>query len=157
MKHLIRACDVVAGLALTFMMVVVASRIVTRIVFATTNGEVDWMFPGAIELASYSLLVVVFASFPRAIDSGLVNVDLFTEKFPVVVNALLDRFWALVTALIALGIAYQNWGQMMSAYRRGHSTQDLDIPLYFFYGYIVAATVAFALVAVWVAARRRSR
>lgn len=157
MKHLIKACDVIAGLALTFMMLVVASRIVTRIVFAVSNGELDWMFPGAIELAAYSLLVVVFASFPRAIDSGLVNVDLFTEKFPQAINALLDRFWALVTALIALGIAYQNWGQMISAYQRGHSTQDLDIPLYFFYGYIVAATVAFALVAVWVAVRRRTQ
>ncbi|MCH8530994.1 MAG: TRAP transporter small permease [Saccharospirillum sp.] len=155
MKHLIRACDIVAGLAMTFMMVVVASRILTRILFAVSDGELDWMFPGAIELASYSLLVVVFASFPRAIDSGLVNVDLFTEKFPLAINALLDRFWALVSALIALGIAYQNWGQMISAYRRGHSTQDLDIPLYFFYGYIVAATLAFALVAIWVATRRR--
>lgn len=156
MKHLIRICDVVAGLAMTFMMVVVASRILTRIVFALSDGEWDWMFPGAIELASYSLLVVVFASFPRAIDSGLVNVDLFTEKFPNIINELLDRFWALVTALIALGIAYQNWGQMMSAFNRGHSTQDLDIPLYYFYGYIVVAMVAFSLVAVWVAARRRS-
>lgn len=155
MKHLIRACDIVAGLAMTFMMVVVASRILTRILFAVSDGELDWMFPGAIELASYSLLVVVFASFPRAIDSGLVNVDLFTEKFPLAINALLDRFWALVSALIALGIAYQNWGQMISAYSRGHSTQDLDIPLYFFYGYIVVATLAFALVAIWVAARRR--
>jgi TRAP-type C4-dicarboxylate transport system permease small subunit len=155
MRHLIRACDVVAGVAMTFMMMVVAGRILTRILYAISNGQLDWMFPGAIELASYALVVVVFASFPRAVESGLVNVDIFTEKFSKTVNQGLDRFWSLVTALIALGIAYQNWGQMLSAFNRGHRTQDLDLPMYLVYGYIVAATVALALVAVWVASRRQ--
>lgn len=155
MKYLIRCCDFVAALSMTLMMFVVASRILTRMLYAITNGGLDWTFPGAIELASYSLLVLVFASLPRAVTTGLVSVDLFTEKLPIFVKSLLDRFWLLVTALIAFVIAYQNWGQMVSAFQRGHGTQDLDMPLYLFYGYIVVATLSLSLVAVWVSLRRR--
>lgn len=153
-KSVIRLFDLVAGLALSFMMAVVSAQVITRTLSNITNGAIDLMFSGAIELASYSLLIAVFASFPRAMSSGLVNVDLFTAKFPLWVNDLLDRIWALLTALVALGMSYKAFVRMGKALDRNLLTQDLDMPMAVFFGYVSIATLAFFLTGLVVAFRR---
>lgn len=154
MRWVLTVFDWVAGAAITFMLAVVSASILTRIVYGMTGGGINLMFGSGIELASYSLLVVIFAAFPRAASDGLVNVDLFTEKFPEWVNALLDRFWSLILAGIALLIARAAWSQVGMTINRGDETQDLGMSLYLFYGYMAFACLALALVAAWVAVRR---
>lgn len=144
---LVKICDWIAALALSFMLAVVSGQVITRALYGFSQTRIDLLFPGGIELASYSLLLVVFASFPRACAMGLVNVDLFTQAFPNGLKQALDRFWMLVTAIIALGIGWQAWQQTQSALRRGFTTQDLNLPLAYFYAYVVLMTLVFALVA----------
>lgn len=151
---LVKICDWVAALTLSFMLAVVSGQVMTRALYGFSHTRIDLLFPGGIELASYSLLLVVFASFPRACAMGLVNVDLFTQSWPAAINQMLDRLWMALTALIALGISWQAWQQTQSALRRSFTTQDLNLPLAFFYGYVVVMTLILALVAVRLVFRR---
>jgi len=151
---LVKFCDWVAALALSFMLAVVSGQVITRALYGFSQTRIDLLFPGGIELASFSLLLVVFASFPRACAMGLVNVDLFTQSWPAALNEALDRFWLLLTAVIALGIGWQAWQQTQSALRRGFTTQDLNLPLAYFYAYVVLMTLIFALVAIRMVLRR---
>lgn len=146
-RTVIRAFDLIGAVALSFMLAVVSGQVIARAVFDLTGGRVNILLSGAIELASYSLLLVVFASFPRAMHSGLVNVDLFTARFPGWLNRLLDQCWALLTAVIALGMSWKALGEMQSAFERNLLSQDLDMPLAPFFAYVAVATLAFALIA----------
>lgn len=153
MRLLLKVFDWTAGLALTFMLAVVTASILTRMLYGLSGGAVNLMFSGAIELASYSLLATVVASFPRAAAEGLVSVDIFTDRLPGWVNGALDRFWSLVVAAVALMIAYAAWAQVAISMRRNDETQDLGMAMYWFYGYEMVAFIAFGLTAAWVALR----
>lgn len=147
MAGLLKICDWVSAIALSFMLAVVSGQVITRALYSFSQTRIDLLFPGGIELASYSLLLVVFASLPRACAMGLVNVDLFTQSWPAAINHWLDRLWMILTALVALGISWQAWQQTQIALRRGFTTQDLNLPLSFFYGYVVIMTLILAVVA----------
>lgn len=146
-RAVLRAFDLIGAVALSFMLAVVSGQVIARAVFDLTGGNVNILFSGAIDLASYSLLLVVFASFPRAMHSGLVNVDLFTARFPGWLNRVLDHLWALLTAAIALVLSWKALGQMQNAFERNLLSQDLDLPLFPFFAYVAVATLAFAFVA----------
>ena len=97
-KPLLRLCDTIALIALAVLFGVVAVNVLGRALFDATGHAVNLMIPGAIELSRYALMVLVFASLPRAAEVGMVRVDLLIEHLPPRLSGLLDRLWALVIA-----------------------------------------------------------
>ena len=79
MKPLLRLCDTVALIALALLFGVVAVNVLGRALFDATGQSLNLMIPGAIELSRYALMVLVFASLPRASEAGMVRVDLLIE------------------------------------------------------------------------------
>lgn len=155
MNRLVAVSDMVAAVALVFMLAVVSGSILTRMVFDLTSGGINLIFPGGIEGASYALLIAVFASFPRAAKDGLVSVELFTDGLPPRVLDVLDRVWSLLLAAFGGLVAYRTWFAVIETFHRGDSTQDLQIPIFWFYGYVVVATVVLTVVALWIVLRGR--
>ena len=94
MEAVIRFFDKVAFVALVCMLFVVVASVLGRLVFDLSGGELQWVIPGSVELASYSLLMMVFASLPRAATHGLVSVELLIDKFPDCVKR--GRCWLAV-------------------------------------------------------------
>lgn len=155
MSRLITAFDLIAALALSVLLAVVAGSISTRLLFDLTGGRINLLFEGAIELATYALLVTVFAALPRAMRGGLVNVDLFTGAWPAALNRGLDRLWLMLFALFAAVLAWRYGLQTLASLRRGDTTQDLQLPLYGFFGYASIACFGLAVVAAGIALSRR--
>lgn len=142
-----------ASLALSFLLAVVAAQVLARILFNASGQQVNLMFSGSIEMASYALLLLVFAALPQSCAQGLVRVELFTRNWSQQWQQRLDRLWLVMVALFALALASQAWNQAQSAWRRGLTTQDLNLPLSFFFAYIVLMTLSLMLTALYFAWR----
>ncbi len=147
MRQLVRLADGLAGLFLCLLLAVVTAQILTRALYRLSAGRIDLLFTGAIELASYALLLVVFSVLPGAVYHGLVRVDLFTARWPVFMRSILDRAGLGLTGLVALAIASQMMRQALRAASAGWTTQELDLPLAPFYGYAGVLSLLFAVVA----------
>lgn len=155
MPRLIAGFDLIAALALSVLLAVVSGGILTRLLFDLSGGRVNLLFEGAIELATYALLITVFAALPRATRGGLVNVDLFTTALPDAVNRWLDRLWLALFALFASVLAWRYGMQTLLSLRRGDATQDLQLPLYWFFGYVTIACIGLTVAAARIALSRR--
>ena len=112
MEAVIRFFDKVAFVALVCMLFVVVASVLGRLVFDLSGGELQWVIPGSVELASYSLLMMVFASLPRAATHGLVSVELLIDKFPDCVKRGLERVWHLLLAAFAAVVGWLFFGTM---------------------------------------------
>lgn len=154
--YVLAGFDLLAALALTALLAVVSASILTRLLFDLSAGRINLLFSGAIEIASYALLVTIFAALPRAVPSGLVKVDVLIGAESRRWSAWLDRFWLLILAGFAGVLAWRYALQTLLSLRRGDATQDLQLPLYGFFGYAGVACAGLAVVAVWVALSRES-
>ncbi|NIR59599.1 MAG: TRAP transporter small permease, partial [Gammaproteobacteria bacterium] len=90
--------------------------------------------PGAVELARYSLLILVFAALPRAAVSGLVSVDLLLGVMPDPLRRALERTWDLLLSVFAGIVAWLFAEKTLTMAERGDATQDLGVPLFLVYG-----------------------
>ncbi|MDO6680725.1 MULTISPECIES: TRAP transporter small permease [unclassified Oceanobacter] len=151
METIIRFFDKVAFVALVCMLFVVVSSVLGRLVFDISGGELQLVMPGSVELASYSLLIMVFASLPRAATHGLVSVELLLDKLPDLLKRVLERIWHLLLAAFAAVIGWLFFGTMVEMIDRGDRSQDLGIPLYLFYGALTVCCVAIVLTGLWLA------
>ncbi len=142
--------------ALCLMLAVVAAQVLARMLYNASQQHINLMFNGSIELASYALLLLVFAALPQSCAHGLVRVELFTRNWSQRWQLVLDRVWLLMVALFALAIASQSWNQAQSAWRRGLTSQDLNLPLSVFYGYLVLTALFLAWSALYFAWHTRS-
>ncbi|MEP4034048.1 TRAP transporter small permease [Roseibium polysiphoniae] len=141
-----RGCEVIAITAILSLFIVVAVNILMRVVFDVSGTQINLMIPGAIELASYALLIAVFASLPAALEKGLIRVDVLTVMMPKGLSEALDRFWYLVLFLFAAALAWLFTGQVAETFERGEVTQDWAVPLWIPYLIITMECVAFAVV-----------
>jgi TRAP-type C4-dicarboxylate transport system permease small subunit len=154
-KPLLRLCDVIALIALAMLFGVVAVNVLGRALFDATDQSLNLMIPGAIELSRYALMMLVFASLPRAAEAGMVRVDLLIDRLPPRLSRFLDSLWGL--AIAAFGGA-AGWLLIDDAWlqaRRGDSTQDLEMPLWLFTGFAGLMAAALALTGLWLAFRPR--
>ncbi len=156
-KPLLRLCDTIALIALAVLFGVVAVNVLGRALFDATGHAVNVMIPGAIELSRYSLMVLVFASLPRAAEAGMVRVDLLIEHLPPVLAGLLDRLWALSIAAFGAAAGWLLIDDAMLQVGRGDATQDLEMPLWLFTGFAGLAAAVLALTGVWLALRGNRR
>lgn len=133
-----RICSVAA---LSLMLAVVSAQVLARLLFNASGQQLNFMFSGSIEIASYALLLLIFAALPQSCAQGLVRVELFSRSWPAHWQRAFDRLWLVMVALFALAIASQAWNQTASSWRRGLTTQDLNLPMSVFYGYIVITSL----------------
>lgn len=144
-----RICTISALVSLVFLLAVVASNIVARSIFNVTDGSINFIIQGAIELSSYALLILVFGSFPNAIPTGLVQVDFLLDVLPKPIRNFLKWIWAI---LLLVGTATLAWLFIKSgftAHQRGSLTQDLEIPLWIFYSVISAQCMCLAVISLF--------
>ena len=156
-KPLLRLCDTIALIALAVLFGVVAVNVLGRALFDASGQALNLMIPGAIELSRYALMVLVFASLPRAAEAGMVRVDLLIGHLPPALAGLLDRVWALAIAGFGAATGWLLINEAALQAGRGDVTQDLGIPLWLFTGTAGLASAALALTGVWLALRRRRR
>lgn len=160
MQRLVVFCDTVAALALALLLAVTAAGILTRLLFDLTAGGLDLLLSDAVEMATYALLVTVFAALPRALRDGPVTVEVFSRRWPLWLTAALDRFWSLLFGLLAALLAWRYAEESLTLFARGDTTQDMQLPLWSFYVFAMMAFAATALVGlslIFGGAERRSR
>jgi TRAP-type C4-dicarboxylate transport system permease small subunit len=155
MNFLLRCCDVVALVALAGLFGVVAVNVAGRALFDATGHAVNVMIPGAIEISSYALMVVVFASLPRAAEAGMVRVDLLIDRMPARLAGVFERLWALAIAGFGAAVAWLLIDKAILQIGRGDATQDLEMPLWLFTGFAGAMAAALALTGLWMVLRGR--
>ena len=156
-KPLLRLCDTIALTALAVLFGVVAVNVLGRAAFDATGQAVNVMIPGAIELSRYSLMVLVFASLPRAAEVGMVRVDLLIEHLPPMLEGLFDRLWSLVIAAFGAAAGWLLIGEALVQAHRGDATQDLEMPLWLYTGFAGLMAAELALTGLWLAIRRDQR
>ena len=157
MKPLLRLCDGIALIGLAMLFGVVAVNVIGRALFDISGQAVNVMIPGAIELSRYALMVLVFASMPRAAEAGMVRVDLLVDRLPPILAGLLDRLWGLAIAAFGGAAGWLLIDDALLQVGRGDATQDLEIPLWLFTGFAGLMAVALALTGLWLALRRNHR
>jgi len=130
MTHILRAAHLVALVAAGLLFATVALSVAARALFDLTGGAVNLLIPGAIEISTYALMVMVFAALPGAAVVGLVRVDILIHRLPDRMADLLERAWGAVTAgfglILVWLLAEESWLQA----GRGDVTQDLELPLW---------------------------
>lgn len=135
----------IGGFFLVAMMFVTLVDVATRGLFTITNGAVDWTITGGIELVKYSLLFTVLFILPHSVSRSQVIVDLFTDGFKDRTKDLLEAFYIACFGMIGAGMSYSFFGLIEEAAMSYETTQDLLIPLTYFYS---VATFATAMLAV---------
>ena len=157
MKQLLHICDLIALIGLVVLFGVVAVNVIGRALFDATGQVVNVMIPGAIELSRYSLMVLVFASLPRAAEAGMVRVDLLVERLPPVLAQLFDRLWGLAIAAFGAAAGWLLIDDALLQVGRGDATQDLEMPLWLFTGFAGLMAAALALTGLWLGLHRGHR
>ncbi|MBB4304951.1 TRAP-type C4-dicarboxylate transport system permease small subunit [Rhodobium orientis] len=143
----VKATELIAFAAVLGLFFVVAFNVVGRAVFDLTDGAINPMIPGAIELASYTLLIAVFAAFPVSLKHGMVRVDVLVGRFPLIVRRGLNRFWSLITLAVAIALVRLFFDEIATTYARGDITQVLRLPLWPVYVALTAECAVLALAA----------
>lgn len=141
-KH---AFDSFALSATLFLLAVVAFNIIARQLHDLTSGNISFMIPGAIELSKYTLLLIVFAALPRASTHGMINVDLLSNSFPTSIRQFLNKLWLILMALFSSILVWLFFNKALLLFARGDATQDLQMPLFYFYTLICIASLATTL------------
>ncbi|WP_121067604.1 TRAP transporter small permease [Chachezhania antarctica] len=141
-----RASLAIAGAAAVYMMAVIAFNVVTRILFDATGRAVNLMIPGAVEQASYALLILVMAALAASMRDGMISVDLFVNRMPAIVQKLAVRLWYALAMVLALVLAWSFGHEAQILLNRGDVTQDLVLPLWWFYSAITVECLALALI-----------
>ena len=143
----VKICEIIAFAAVLVLFAVVAFNVVGRAIFDMTHSAVNLMIPGAIELASYTLLIAVFAAFPVSLKHGMVRVDVLIGHLPKALRGLLNRLWSLVTLVLAVTLVRLFFAEMQTVYAQGDTTQDLRVPLWPVYGVLTFECAVLALAA----------
>jgi TRAP-type C4-dicarboxylate transport system permease small subunit len=157
LKQLLHICDLIALIGLVVLFGVVAVNVIGRALFDATGQVVNAMIPGTIELSRYSLMVLVFASLPRAAEAGMVRVDLLVERLPPVLARLFDRLWGLAIATFGAAAGWLLIDDALLQVGRGDATQDLEMPLWLFTGFAGLMAAALALTGLWLGLHRGHR
>ncbi|RBP81076.1 TRAP transporter small permease [Marinomonas rhizomae] len=133
------------GFFLIAMMVVTLFDVFTRGLFTMTDGAVDWTILGGIEMVKYSLLFTVLFILPHSVSRSQVIVDLFTERLSTKAKNGLEAVYILCFGLMGVGMSYGFYHLVEEAAMSYETTQDLLIPLTYFYAVACFATAMLAV------------
>ena len=122
-----------SGAFLIVMILAVLADVISRSLFGATRGGVDLTFRGSFEIVSYGLLFMVLFALPYSVSRGQVVVDLFTERLGEWAKGLLSGAYVIGFGLLGLGMAVRFFKAAERVAASGETTQDLLIPMWFFY------------------------
>lgn len=145
-KIAVCGCQAIAITAILGLFFVVAVNIFMRAVFDATGSQVNLMIPGTIELASYALLIAVFAALPAGLENGMIRVDVLTGLMPDRIQIRLNRLWFFVLSVFALALVWLFGDQVLMTRAQQEVSQDWGIPLWVIYLVICLECFAFSLV-----------
>jgi len=107
---------------------------------------------GDFELVEAGMAFAIFAFLPLCqVVGGHATVDIFTARFPIWLNRIIQLIVDVTFALVLALIAWRLYEGMLDKQRYNESTFMLNMPLWWAYAVSVSAAVLAALVAVYVA------
>lgn len=138
---------VISGALLVSMMFVTLADVVSRALFEATDGSVDMTFIGGVELIKYGLLITILFALPHSLSRSQVIVDLFTDTFKTRTKSIMEGIYILGFVMLGSGMSYRFFQAIEEADMSGETTQDLLIPLSYFYAISSFATAVLAIAA----------
>ena len=144
-ERITHGMHLLGGVFLIAMMVVTLLDVFTRGLFTVTNGAIDWTILGGIELVKYSLLFTVLFILPHSVSRSQVIVDLFTERLQPRTKQALEAMYIFCFGLMGVGMSYSFYHLVEEAAMTYETTQDLLIPLTYFYAVACFATAMLAV------------
>jgi TRAP-type C4-dicarboxylate transport system permease small subunit len=128
---LAQACAVLAGCLLTVITLMTCVSLIGR----NTTG---WTIVGDFELSGSAAGAAIALFLPWCqLRRGNIIVDFFTAKVPERINAVLDRFGALVLAAVMLLLTWRTTIGGMSSYSSQTTTMMLGFPEWIVYAAMV--------------------
>lgn len=131
--HLTRWMYGISGFLLIVMAVVTLVDIASRAVYSASSGAIDFTFIGGIEIVKYSLLISLMMAMPEFVRQSQVIVDLFTDKLPARTHEVMEAIYLFGFALLGAGISWHFYHAIASYQMYGETTQDLLIPIWYFF------------------------
>ncbi|BBB25788.1 TRAP transporter small permease [Amphritea japonica] len=147
------AMHVISGMILVSMMFVTLADVLVRLLFKLTDGDIDLTFIGGVELIKYGLLMMVLFALPYSIGRSQVIVDLFTENLSARMKAILEGIYMFGFVALGGGMSYRFMHAVEQSQMTGETTQDLLIPLYYFYAVSAFATAVLCVAALLISLR----
>ncbi|WP_299657413.1 TRAP transporter small permease [uncultured Tateyamaria sp.] len=115
------------------------------VAIAVVVGDIVWRrlgggsFIGSVDLTQFSVMIAVSMAIPYTFaTAGHVSVDLLTGIFSHRVNQALDICAALAGAVITAFLSWLSAGRAREIWSYGDVSQDLAIPMIWFWGALVA-------------------
>ena len=141
LSALARLCAILAGLLMTAITLVTCASLLGRNTIGVT-------LQGDYELTAVTAGAAVALFLPWAqLRRGNIIVDFFTAKVPDRINAVLDRFGALVLAAVMMLLAWRTAVGGMSSYSSETTTMMLGFPEWIVYAAMVPPLCLTGLIA----------
>ena len=111
---------------------------------AVVVGDVVWRrigggsFIGSVDLTQLSVMIAVSWSIPYAFSMGAhVSVDLVSQSFGAKTNRVLNTLACLAGFGVVAFLCWLSFGRAIEIYSYGDISQDLGIPMIWFWGNLV--------------------
>ncbi|MGV3569701.1 MAG: TRAP transporter small permease [Ramlibacter sp.] len=141
LEQLAKFCAILAGMLLTGITLMTCGSLIGR----NTTGD---SIVGAFELTGVAAGAAIALFMPLCqARRGNIIVDFFTARMPAQVNARLDRFGALLLALIFALLAWRTSLGGINSFSYGSETQIMGFPEWITYAAMVPAFVLAGLIA----------
>lgn len=145
------AFAVIAGIALLYMMSLTVLDIVGRSLGLFTIAA-------GVEQTELMMVTLGFLGLARCLRvQGNIVVDVATSQLPASVNARIDAFWLVVTALVLALMAWLVWNSGVSADRSGQRSELLGLSPLVSHTIAVIGMIAAIIVALLTAAKAFAR
>lgn len=142
---------VIAGMALLYMMSLTVLDIVGRSLGLFTIAA-------GVEQTELMMVTLGFLGLARCLRmQGNIVVDVATSHLPASVNARIDAFWLVVTALVLALLAWLVWNSGVSADRSGQRSELLGLSPLVSHTIAVVGMIAAIIVAILTAAKAFAR
>ncbi len=134
-----KICQFIGGLSIVITVLITMTDVVTRYIFKLTQGASGFTVKGSVELVSYLMLFALLSAFAGYVERSQIIVDIFTQKLPHKIKALLMGVFMMVFAVVAVFFVMGFYELTHDAMQYGNTTQDLRIsmtPIYIFSGFL---------------------
>jgi TRAP-type C4-dicarboxylate transport system permease small subunit len=108
---------------------------------------------GAVEIATFSVILVGFLALPYSfVAGGHIVVDLLTQSLPPRAKLIIDLVWMGLSAMSLVYVAFRMWQAAMEVYSNGEYSLDLQAPMIIFW---IPAAVGMSLTPIAILFRLR--
>ena len=141
LESLAKLCAVLAGVVLTFMTLMTCASLIGR-------NTIGWTLAGDFELTGVAAGAAIGLFLPWCqLRRGNIIVDFFTAKASDATNRLLDRFVALLMALVMSLLAWRTTVGGLNAFATKSSSMMLGFPEWIVFAFIVPPLILTAVIA----------